>query len=114
MRTFEVTELPANFAVEMAWTGASGSEGQLMVEAPPDNDSKVNLWTAPGPGEFTAQKKLCVSVPAAALATGHWQIMPHTRVGVDIEFTITARLLGGRGQYRDGHDGWMSVREWAE
>lgn len=114
MRTFDITEAPQALRFVLEWSGAPGTQLQLMVEGPGEEPGVVNQWVDPEPFGFSMESPLCVPVPAEELRAGPWLAMPHALAGADIRFTLTVTMLGGAGAFHEGHEGWASLPGFAQ
>jgi hypothetical protein len=97
---FEVTEVPQDFRTELTWTanGPTPAEMLVMVSSPKDaNNEGVEYFT-----ELAAEGPLCLRIPADGIVPGLWQVMAHTRMATQVEFTFTITTLGGMASILEG------------
>ncbi|MBI2078549.1 MAG: hypothetical protein HYT80_09325 [Euryarchaeota archaeon] len=105
-------DIPANTTVlefELRWKG--NEQLHLMIHAPMKSDHSMPSYMAMG----GAPGRLCLSVPAAQIVPGMWELMAHAgSMGYqDTTFTIHANGEGGPGaKVRSGPHGHPVQEDW--
>jgi hypothetical protein len=106
-----VEEAPSFLEFRTDWTAAPGTTMMMMAHAPHEAQRDDEAGWSEYATEFETTSPLCFRIPAEDILAGHWYPMVHTQAGADVDFTITATLVGGRAMFLDGPHGHPSSAE---